>query len=91
MIEEFPYVESSPSNVRTDRVLEKRERFLEQTLENFFDYVAALVRRPKASLDFGDVTLELKQQFLDQFLLEQHPGFSNEERLELRETLLHMF
>jgi hypothetical protein len=91
MIEGFPYIENDPSDVRTDLVLEKRERFLVQILENFFDYVAVLVKRPKASLDFSEVTLELKQEFLDKFLLEQHPGFSDEERMELRETLLHMF
>jgi regulator of sigma D len=89
MIEEFPYTNEGVFDIRVERIIQKREDFLRRTLDNFFDYTAMLVKQPRELIDFDDIEYETKQIAVDSFLLQQHPGFSDEERLELRETLLH--
>jgi hypothetical protein len=91
MIEEFPYSYDGVFDIRAERIVEKREEFLNRTLYTFFDYVAALVHQPKDVIDFSSITSELRQIALDSFLEQQHPGFSSEERVELREILSCMF
>ena len=91
MNEESPYLYDGVFDIRAERIVEKREEFLNRTLQTFFDYVAALVHQPKDVIDFSGITSELRQIALDSFLEQQHPGFSVDERVELREILLQMF
>ena len=91
MIEEFPYSHDGVFDIRVERIVEKREEFLNRTLQTFFDYVADLVHQSKDVIDFSCITYDLRQIALDSFLEQQHPGFSADERVELREILLQMF
>lgn len=91
MNEEFPYSNDGVFDIRSERIIEKREQFLERTLQVFFDYVARLIHQPKDSIDFSSITPELKEMALDTFLEQHHSGFSSDERVEFREILLHMF